>query len=75
MATNYIAMRVRCPFYKDDEGVKLKCEGAALGSLSTHLIFADSKRRREYMDSRCCGDFKSCPVAKEIYQKYGEKQI
>ena len=59
-----------CPFYHFYESHKLCCEGVWENS-SIHLAFASPVKRREYEKQYCRKDYKHCPVAKMLFEKYG----
>lgn len=62
---------VECPFFHYYDSHKLCCEGVIKNS-SIHLAFASPTSRREYMKSRCYENYKKCPIAKLLYEKYEE---
>lgn len=54
---------VKCPFYKWEEGQKLRCEGVS-------HVFDDKQMRREMERILCKRDWKRCPIAQILEQKY-----
>ena len=59
-----------CPFYHFYERHKICCEGVIENS-SIHLAFASPEARREYEKKFCDVEYRKCPVAKMLYEKYG----
>lgn len=54
---------VKCPFYKWEEGQKLRCEGVS------HIV--DNKAvRREVERIVCKGDWRVCPFAQALERLY-----
>lgn len=65
---------VKCPFYKNHDSNRIKCEGLSEGS-SIHLVFEDSKERINHMRTRCndiflCG---KCIIHQALYYKWEDK--
>ena len=66
---------VKCPFYKDHDNNRVKCEGISKGN-TIHLVFEDSNERINYMHSHCNNIFicQSCIIHKALYEKWENGQ-
>lgn len=60
---------VQCPYYKEDEGQAVHCEGVEDGS-RLRLGFAARKRKQAYMEQYCRQDWKDCRVTQMLNGKY-----
>lgn len=60
----------KCPFFRAlfPEG-GICCEGVGKAS-AVICVFSDLSHRREHFFEYCGGNFKNCPLAKIIYEKY-----
>ena len=59
---------VECPFYKDETGRTIRCEGYISGSCSNS--FDGQLQKKEYRDKYCKGNYESCGHYKTVMQKY-----
>ena len=58
-----------CPFYQRNSGKIVYCEGV-IGSSEVRIHFDDTAN--EHLDSFCSNDWKACPVARILWQKYDD---
>lgn len=66
---NYIDKNVECPFYvSGDRPRVIKCEGI-LGKQCQNEFFTNLDKQAHFF-KYCCGDYKNCPIAKIIIEKY-----
>jgi hypothetical protein len=71
---NYMDKSVVCPFYSQEEALKIHCEGYNIGT-RLHLCF-DCKERMKAHKARYCNDIKgyqSCPLNPVIMAQYEEE--
>lgn len=59
-----------CPYYAGEIHDQLVCEGALGESSVMHHMFANPHQKEEVVLDLCCGEWKECPIARAIYQKY-----
>lgn len=69
MATSFASMRVKCPFYKGDKGVKLVCEGIDL-KCNIHHQYEKKENKDRRMQKYCAGDYSKCELYKILIKKY-----
>ena len=60
---------VVCPYYKDEDGQKLRCEGVGPGTV-IHLAFTTKQALRDYRGQYCEGCWKNCMIAGALNRKY-----
>jgi hypothetical protein len=58
-----------CPYYKDEEQQKIRCEGPEEGT-ALHLTFAGKEQMRTYRGKYCEGKWKTCMFARALNEKY-----
>lgn len=69
MSTSYEAVNVRCPFYKSDEALRIKCEG--LEDSSRLAVEFQKKAEKEQWQWRYCNtEWEQCKVCQIIEGKY-----
>lgn len=61
---------VICPYYKCEDGKKIYCEGVEDGA-TTHIVFPDKARLREFRASHCERFKNKCPLYKGLNEKWG----
>ena len=61
---------VQCPYYREDEGQAVHCEGVEAHS-RLRLGFSERQRKREYMERFCREDWKGCLLTQMLNRKYG----
>lgn len=61
---------VECPYYLRDEGAKICCEGIAQ-TKGVNLIFNTREQALLYRRDHCIRDWKGCPIAQDVNQKWG----
>lgn len=66
---SYISADVVCPFYVDDNGVRIRCEGLDSAQY-THRIFKDVLQKKAFMEANCCKYKRGCSIARAIEKKY-----
>ena len=64
-----------CPFYLDEETLKLHCEGFTKGT-QIHLCFDSKERKREHKKKYCHGlnCYEQCPLNSVIMAQYEEEE-
>lgn len=72
---HYCDKYVLCPFYKQDDGVRLLCEGIGKGnsiqvSFETKELLKAHKRKFCY----CIAKHRQCPLYPAINKKYEEEE-
>lgn len=70
---NYMDASVVCPFYSQEDNLKLHCEGFNIGT-RIHLCF-DCKERMKYHKKKYCHNvdgYHNCPLNKVIMPQYKE---
>lgn len=68
MATSWESVDVGCPFYRESDGVYIRCEGIVGLSMTTR--FADRYRKMVVMERYCNRCWVECPLHKAIAAKY-----
>lgn len=74
MPQQWSAKFVKCPYYRDHESNKIRCEGLSNGN-TIHLVYEDSKERKQYMKEHCesikwC---RTCPIHRLLDDKYEDE--
>lgn len=72
---HYMDKYVVCPFYSQEEELKLRCEGHCKGT-RIHLCF-DCKERKKAYKKRFCNSmegYTQCLLQQAIMQQYEEKE-
>ena len=65
MGTNYQEDRyVRCPFYKRENRLEIKCEG--LCGRYTNNIFAGKRKKDAFKEEFCTGYYWNCPLYRAL---------
>lgn len=70
---NYMDKCAVCPFYSQEEPMKLHCEGYSVGT-RFHIIF-DCKERKKAHKKKYCNNmdgYADCPLYPAIYEQYRE---
>ena len=71
MATSYESAKVKCPFYKWNDGTRICCEG--IEESDRIIIGFDKKNFKEKrMERFCNNNYEKCEVNKLINKKYLE---
>ena len=60
---------IQCPYYKDEAGTAIRCEGVEDGT-GLHLGFSSRYKRRDYKARFCRNCWKKCMIAKMLNLKY-----
>ena len=60
---------VNCPYCKNDDGLKISCEGIAR-TKGVHLTFDTREETLMYHKDFCIRDLKSCPIAQLVNKKW-----
>lgn len=68
-ADNYY---VKCPFYKKDKTMEIRCEGVCEESRTVQQ-FRNKEKKREYYGKYCKEAYRKCRIYKMMMQKYDEK--
>ena len=69
MGKHDFSCKVQCPYYRDQDGQKLRCEGVGPGTV-IHLAFASKQEMRDYRVEFCEGCWKKCMIADALNRKY-----
>lgn len=66
---------VLCPFFKryNRKRQTITCEGLPKSATANMMLFENADKLDRYFFARCCEDYRSCPVAQALYEKYEEK--
>jgi len=64
---------VKCPFYKTDEPLRIKCEGFCEGIINAHLIFGLRQACQDYIDLYCNEEYEKCRLYRAVNEKYEEE--
>ena len=65
---DYGSQDVVCPFYKDERGNTIRCEG--LVSVACVNNFINKGQKISHLKKYCCSEYESCPLAIAIDYKY-----
>lgn len=68
MATSWESADVGCPFYRESDGIYIRCEG--LVGLTMTIHFSDKQRKAVVMDRYCNCQWEDCPLYKAVAAKY-----
>lgn len=60
---------VQCPFYLDDTGRSIFCEGVE-PKTRLHLGFQDAGQKKDYLRGRCAKDYKGCMLYRMLMLNY-----
>ena len=61
-----------CPYYKDEDRQKVRCEGLEPAT-AIHYAFSTPARCREWKDNHCKSwGFEECPIARMLTERYDE---
>ena len=60
---------VVCPFYKDADNEKIKCEGLFPGG-SINVVIKNRKKYEAFFKKHCCDKYSRCAVAEMLTKKY-----
>lgn len=69
MATNWRTVLTQCPFYRQEDGKRIVCEGLP-DKTTMALEFPSSQPKIEYKKRYCEKKYRDCPYAKILYQKW-----
>ncbi|MBE6945254.1 MAG: hypothetical protein E7459_04100 [Ruminococcaceae bacterium] len=69
MATSWDAVNVQCPFYRQNDGLHILCEGIFPDSGIT-TTFTSRKKRAALMESYCMSCYTQCGLYRQIERKY-----
>lgn len=69
MGTSYLSTDVKCPYYKDDKGQKLICEGIDKGC-NMHFQYEKSEQKKHRMRKYCTSDFRKCGLYQVLEKNY-----
>ena len=64
----YGSQDVLCPFYKDEKGNVIRCEGII--SMACVNNFTNAGQKNYYKERYCCSEFAKCKLAEVLYEKY-----
>lgn len=70
----YMSSEVICPFYHNEDGCSIYCEGIAEDG-TTHSIFPSGECKQRHKERFCLTySYGGCPVAKFADEKYRENE-
>lgn len=61
---------IECPYYKDEERQKIRCEGVEKGT-ALHLAFSSPQQLKDYRQRHCRSCWKDCLIAGMLNRKWG----
>ena len=69
----FMSSKAVCPFYKQEQPIKIHCEGFGWGS-TILLRFKDEERKKFYTSKHCYSleNYKKCPIYKAVESCYVE---
>lgn len=70
MSTDWVAVEVGCPFYRQSDARQLHCEGVFPGTNMT-TTFRSSRSRAQLMERLCKKIYTDCELYRQIVKKYG----
>ena len=74
MARIEIECLVRCPFFADERGALLLCEGCVKNTVMT-TRFQSAAQKLRFMRENCYAvDGGDCPLAKACYKRYEDEE-
>lgn len=62
---------VKCPFYRKNDVVNIRCEGISACS-RVILQFNKKNQMLKHMETYCKGEYTKCDICKMLMQKYEE---
>ena len=73
---HYVSTEVVCPFYTQEQALRIHCEGITAGSsiqVSFYKEFLKKLHRRNY----CCktSNYEKCPLYEAIAKQYKEDKL
>lgn len=71
MPTSWDECNVQCPFYRQNDGRNIRCEGIWPGSGIT-VTYSGPKVRLAHMERFCMSRYTRCQLYRQIQQKYEE---
>lgn len=60
---------VVCPYYKDEDEQKIRCEGVGPGTV-IHLAFSRKDEKKAYKLANCEKCWRDCMIASALNKKY-----
>ena len=71
---SYEQVYVQCPFYQSDDGrLQIRCEGFGMAR-SLLLIYARTKHFKNRMKYKCCDNYQSCEIYRQLMAtKYADE--
>lgn len=72
---NYMCTEVVCPFYSQEQELKLHCEGYCKGT-RLHICFDRKERKKAHKKLYCnsLNGYKDCPLYPVILEQYQRKE-
>ena len=71
MSNKCTEVLIKCPFYLDETRNYISCEGFVKNTCMT-TRFCDAQNKKEHLRANCFReDGGNCPMAKNLYAKYG----
>lgn len=70
---DFVDKYAKCPYYVEYRNRSIVCESCeSSAEVDTHT-FGDRSRAMAYFQTLCCGDYRSCTIAKIIEKKYNSE--
>ncbi len=72
--SHYLDAYVVCPYFKryHPQRLSITCEGVPKSSAANMMLFENGEKCYRYLRQRCCEDYRECPIARLLYEKYEE---
>lgn len=70
--SDYAEKYAQCPFFQEvhTRPAIIQCEGVTQTAAQNRMVFDKADGVRRYYRERCCGEYRACPVARVLYEKY-----
>lgn len=69
MGKHNYGKNVVCPYYRDEDAQRIRCEGVGPGTV-IHLAFSCKENLRDYRKKFCEGCWRECMIAGALNRKY-----
>lgn len=72
---NYVSKEIVCPFYKQEEGLKLRCEGfSKYCSLQISFVSRQDLKDHENTFCKSIRKYPECPIYPVVYHQYEDNK-
>ena len=73
MASGYIEIHIKCPYYRCTDANRIRCEGA-FPKTACITTFKDKAEMAAVIKTFCCDNFEVCPVYQAANKKYEKEE-